>query len=271
MVMSVALAAPAMACINGDEFHPSHVRSLGAPVATAALPPPLTSEDLKALRPRNEIRLSSARPTIALEAPPVAPVFGEYIKGFEAKKTVEPNATFEKRLDYSVALIRVGRVADAIVELRAIEAAFPRRYQTAANLGTAYELDGKLELALEWIARGIERNPDSHGGTEWLHVAILQAKLKMKADPAWLSGHNVLEGFEDRSSAEIVRAIEYQLNERLVFVQPEDAVVCDLFYQAATRLEAGDPKLAGRREAYLRESLRFGGWRKAEVQRALGG
>lgn len=42
-----------------------------------------------------------------------------------------------------------------------------------------------------------------------------------------------------------------------------DAVVCDLFYQAALRVAGENAEV--RRAHYLRESLRFGEWRKAEI------
>ena len=60
---------------------------------------------------------------------------------------------------------------------------------------------------------------------------------------------------------------EPQLRERLQFVTPRDAAVCDLFFQAAVRV-AGE-HAAERRRHYLRESLRFGDWRKAQVELQL--
>jgi len=48
------------------------------------------------------------------------------------------------------------------------------------DLGTAYELAGKNEPALRWIREGLRRNPNSHKGTEWLHVKILEAKIEQE-------------------------------------------------------------------------------------------
>ncbi len=192
--------------------------------------------------------------------------FARLIRDFEARPS-SGASSFEDTTDYAVALIFVGRVAEAIKVLVALEAQRPGVYTTAANLGTAYELSGNLEAAVKWIGEGIARNPQSHDGTEWLHVAILRAKLKLRADQAWLAQHSVLDVAEAREPAEIVRAIEYQLNERLQFVRPSDAVVCDLFYQAAQRVAGADAK--ERKAQYLRESLRFGDWRKTAALAAL--
>lgn len=176
-------------------------------------------------------------------------------------------ASFEDATNYAVALVHLGRSNRAIEVLLALEEKKPGVYTTAANLGTAYELTGNLHAALKWIQAGIERNADSHEGTEWLHVAILKAKIHLRADLAWLAKHSVLDGADKRDAAEIVKAIEYQLHERLQFVKPEDAVVCDLFYQGALRVSGEEAEK--RRTHLLRESLRFGDWRKEEVERRL--
>lgn len=274
VVLSLLAAAPAVACVQGHEFHAPK------PLRTPIGPRPLEVLTLEPFKPVKLLESVSVPPPLPqLERPPVAATmpdlraaFSAYVTKFEQERAGGTAvATHERRIDYAVALIRLGRTAEAIAELEAIEAAQPGKYETAANLGTAYELAGKLEDAIVWIERGIERNPQSHEGTEWLHVAILKAKLKLRDDPAWLRQHSVLDGAGERTAEEIVRAIDYQLGERLVFVSPENAAVCDLFYQAAQRVPDGDAAARARREHYLRESLRFGDWRKAEVQRALNG
>jgi tetratricopeptide (TPR) repeat protein len=196
----------------------------------------------------------------ALNHPPEE--FARYVREFEARPS-KAWASFNDRTDYAVALIFLGQPQKAIEVLVALESDQPDVYTTAANLGTAYELSGDLENAMIWIGKGIERKPSSHDGTEWLHVAILQAKINLRNDPAWIEKHSVLEGSDARAAHEIVHAVEYQLGERLHFVQPTDPVVCDLFYQAALRV-TGD-SAASRRAHFAAESLRFGAWRKAEI------
>lgn len=280
LVAAATLTAPGRACLNGHEFHPERRKTEPPPPPSKKLiaDVPLLQPNAPVVLPPLELTLPgvltvttpkvAAPDTAALaqEGTALAP-FALYAAEFEKSRMSPVNRSYARRIDYTVALIRLGRAGDAIVELEAIEQAFPGQYATAANLGTAYELTGKLAEALTWITRGIERNPGSHEGTEWLHVAILKAKLKLQADPAWLAEHSVLDEAGTRSASDVVLAIEYQLNERLVFVQPEDAVVCDLFYQAARRLDATQPGMAERRAGYLQSSLRFGAWRKAEVER----
>lgn len=160
--------------------------------------------------------------------------------------------TFTEQNDYAVALIYSGRYLEALAVLHAIEVEKPGQYATASNLGTAYELNGNLDEALKWISEGIKRNPKSHAGTEWLHVAILEAKKQLKQDPRWLHKHSVLDGHEGRSQAEKERALEYQLNERLNFITENDPVMHDLFSQAA-KITANQAK----RDYYLSQLPRF--------------
>lgn len=177
---------------------------------------------------------------------------------FEARTGGTP-ASFEDRIDYSAALMFLGRAPEAVKVLVALEVEQPGKLMTAVNLGTAYELTGNLDAAVKWISIGIERDPKAFGGTEWLHVAILRAKINLQRDAAWLTKHSVLDVADRHDTGEILAAIDTQLNERLQFVKPSDPTVCDLFYQAAVRA-SGD-----RRTQYCRASELYGSLRKAEL------
>ncbi len=162
---------------------------------------------------------------------------------------------YRKRNDYAVALIHLGRTAEAIPILDEIEAKNPGIYVTAVNLGTAYELAGKDDLALKWIGEGLKRNPESHEGTEWLHARILEAKLALKKDPKWLETHSVFDGGEaltgtgvapsgprafvdpagkPRDAGDALSALRYQLGERMQFVKPPEPIVAELLFEMAS-------------------------------------
>ena len=161
------------------------------------------------------------------------------------EKPDEPLAAsvdYKQRSDQAATMVHEGKYAQAIEIFEAIEKEHPGEYVIAANLGTAYELSGNNEKALQWISEGIKRDPKSHFGTEWLHVKILEAKLALAKDPDWLKSHSVLglnfenearpktpwqfpEGQDLKSTQ---KALEYQLHERLEFVKPPDPIVADL-------------------------------------------
>lgn len=158
---------------------------------------------------------------------------------------------FSRRELEGVECLFDGRYERAVELFKQNEAEQPGRYSTAANLGTACELTGDLESALKWISEGIIRNPESHQGTEWLHVMILQTRIKLKQDPSYLDKNRVLDISEQVSGKTIIdldgqrfstkqvaNALLYQLSERMFFVKPPDPVVADLLF-AYARLEAG--------------------------------
>ena len=202
-------------------------------------------------------------------------------------------ATLHERNDYAAALMHTGDAAAALDVLLKIEKEKPGLYQTATNLGTAYELSGDNARALQWIREGIRRNPDSHDGTEWLHVLILETKLNLARDPRWLETHSILAmGFgsatvpnqpsrfprgNDGKPLDAQRtkeAIYTQMHERLQFVKPPEPIVGDILFDYANLLmrtdalenakaiyelaiKYGAPRspLAKRRILYIREML----------------
>src|SRR6185437_11772073 len=103
--------------------------------------------------------------------------------GAEMEAALRGSTNFNDRSDYSIALMYLGRSKEAVELLQALENERPGEYFIAANLGTAYELTGNNEEAARWIAEGIRRNPESHEGTEWLHLKILEAKIAQEKDP----------------------------------------------------------------------------------------
>lgn len=178
---------------------------------------------------------------------------------------------FTNRNDYAVALMYLGRPAQAIEVLEQLEREKPGQYFTAANLGTAYELAGRNEEALKWIKEGIRRNPDSHDGTEWLHVKILEAKIEAARNPDYFKQHSVLDldysqidrdakslsvGGESRAVEEVIQALEFQLQERLQFVRTKDAPVASLLFDYAA-IEAGTHTLESARKL-LEMAVEFG-------------
>jgi tetratricopeptide (TPR) repeat protein len=178
----------------------------------------------------------------------------------EGKKTEESlrgSTSFDGRNDYAVALMYLGRADEAVALLQKLETEKPGDYSVAANLGTAYELSGQNELARKWIHEGLRRNPDSHFGTEWLHLAILDAKIQQQANPKYFDQHSVLNvdyrtlktgalemqiGDEKHRLHDLTEALRYQLVERLKFVKGKDPAVASLLFDYAA-IEAGTATL----------------------------
>ncbi|MGE9295684.1 MAG: tetratricopeptide repeat protein [Puniceicoccales bacterium] len=161
------------------------------------------------------------------------------IRKYQAREqdSIDP---FQSREQIAVINLLEGDTGQAIEILKTNEEESPGKYSTAANLGTAYELHGDLDSAIEWISEGIRRNPDSHHGTEWLHLRILKTKQALQKDPSYLESNDVvqlpelktsetivLEG-ENLNAEDIQHSIVYQLNERLLFIKSDDPVIANL-------------------------------------------
>jgi tetratricopeptide (TPR) repeat protein len=161
----------------------------------------------------------------------------------------------ETQINAAVAMLHLGMIKQAITILEKFERTYPDNYYAAANLGTAYELNGENAKALEWIRKGIERNPDAHNGSEWLHVKILEAKLALEKDPKWLTTNSVI-GLHSLSDQQlsgnsvvignpgkpldlqgVEEAIIYQLHERLEFIRPPEGVVANLLFDLGRILD----------------------------------
>lgn len=165
------------------------------------------------------------------------------------RKEVEIGGDHKARNDLASALMHTGDPKTAIQILEEIERTNPGLYRTASNLGTAYELSGDPNKALEWIRKGIERNPESHAASEWLHVRILDKKTSGTKVSNWENDASLLglnfsnsskpmlpTTFPNGNSGEpltleqVEAGLKYQLHERLQFVKPPDEIVASLLF-----------------------------------------
>jgi len=158
--------------------------------------------------------------------------------------------TNEIKENDAVILMLQGKYESSIEMLLALNQKNPKKYSIASNLGTVYELNGENKKALQWIKEGTKRDKNSHYGTEWLHELILKTKIEQKNNPNLLQNQRVIalspkftlkstlkiEG-EEHTISDILKALRYQLRERLIFVKPKEPIVADLIFTYA-KIEA---------------------------------
>lgn len=97
---------------------------------------------------------------------------------------------------------------------------------------------GENEKALFWIKKSVEINQEAHWSSEWLHVRILEAKIKGEEfiTSDFLLGTNFGTGAKPISSLSadslnsLMRSISYQLNERVTFIKGENKIVAQLLF-----------------------------------------
>ena len=138
--------------------------------------------------------------------------------------------------DYAAQLIYLGEYQKAKKIYEEIEILKPNLYTTASNLGTIYELLGKSDSALLWIKRSIELNPESHFGSEWIHLKILEYQINgSKEDESSILGldfgtSNIPENPKNYDLRELLKHITHQLLERTRFVKPKNYTVGNIYF-----------------------------------------
>jgi tetratricopeptide (TPR) repeat protein len=196
----------------------------------------------------NEYRALLSGELVFTDADNAAPIgrFNVNNKTYLLEKLNEADSIYRltrKLEDYSdlgSMFIYTGQYLQAKQIFQDIEQKTPGLYQTAANLGTTYELLGQNDSALYWIKRAVEINPNSHRGSEWIHVKILEAKVKANGDEKKLWTHSILSlDFGDdkipvnKTNLDLqnLRVHLYdQLNERMSFIKPKDPIVAQLLF-----------------------------------------
>ncbi|MBN8572739.1 MAG: hypothetical protein J0M05_02405, partial [Candidatus Kapabacteria bacterium] len=83
-------------------------------------------------------------------------------------------------------------------------------------------------------------NPTSHHSSEWIHIKILQAKLKAKDNQKYLWEHSILSldfgedkipvNKTNRDLHNLQKQLYAQLNERMYFIKPKDPIVAQLLF-----------------------------------------
>ncbi|PCI97895.1 MAG: hypothetical protein COB15_06870 [Flavobacteriales bacterium] len=138
--------------------------------------------------------------------------------------------------DYAAALTYLGDYQKAKTIYEEIERLSPNLYTTASNLGTIYELIGKPDSALIWIKKSIELNPDSHKGSEWIHIKILEYKLSESLDiqtsilGLGFGNSKIPSNPNEYDLEELSSHIWHQLRERTTFVKPKNEIVGNLYF-----------------------------------------
>lgn len=131
--------------------------------------------------------------------------------------------------DYAVLLLKAGATKESIAILAQLSDHYPDEYHIASNLGTAYELNGDLEKAIQYIKKGIQLNPDAHEGSEWVHLKILETKIQLERDSSYLSKNTVLNLTEANKKDSLVKnQILIQVRERFPFSPGPNPIMASL-------------------------------------------
>jgi tetratricopeptide (TPR) repeat protein len=150
------------------------------------------------------------------------------------KQQLDKKQDYKLLSDYAVLLLKAGKTTEALDILIELSKHYPNEYKIASNLGTAYELNGDVEKAIQFIKRGMELSPGAHEGSEWVHISVLETKLKMALDTAYLSKNSVLNLTEEKKNNPLIRdQILIQVRERFPFSPGPNPIMVSLLIDLA--------------------------------------
>jgi tetratricopeptide (TPR) repeat protein len=158
----------------------------------------------------------------------------------KADSIYKATGKIEDYSDYGAMLIYNGQYLQAKSIFIDIERKSPGLYATASNIGTTYELLGQNDSALYWISKALKINPNSHEGSEWIHLKILESKIKANGAEKYFLNHSVLsldfgdsEKPENKNNIDLLKLrsqLYHQLNERMSFIKPQNQIVGQLLF-----------------------------------------
>ena len=128
-------------------------------------------------------------------------------------------ADYKTWSDIALNLMKLGQSDSALSILQPLALKHPNEYNVLANLGTCYELVGQLDSALKYISTGLKMNSESHRGSEWIHVKILEAKILEKRYPGWMSLNEIIktEDLVARVDTTKLRNSLYEVNSHFIY------------------------------------------------------
>jgi len=136
-----------------------------------------------------------------------------------ALEKLDGDSTFyQEWSNISVYYMKLGKVDTALKILQPLIKKHANEYKLIANIGTAYELSGKLDSALKYINLGYQINPKSHYGSEWIHIKILEAKIKHKQQPERLISNSILSAklLKEKMNKNGLRRLDEQIKTQIL-------------------------------------------------------
>jgi tetratricopeptide (TPR) repeat protein len=198
------------------------------------------------------------------EYKPRIPLVKRFTPAFDKGRTLRTLAKYDlsnisqldmaTQSDIATQYLKLGEFEKAVAIFEQLAKQHPNEYKVIANLGTTYELLGKNKLALQYIRKGLQLNPKSHNGSEWIHEKILEYKVAIDKNPSYGEQHQILnlnknynQRIKDKQNAKpnkemitsfvaqsIVYEVDAQLRTRIPFVPVSDKITYQLFKELAT-------------------------------------
>lgn len=130
--------------------------------------------------------------------------------------------SIEGLYDLGAAFVRLREYEQARLAFDEVESIAPDRYKTLSNQSVLFHQMGRLDKAIDFMARALEKRPDAHFSAGWLHHKMLvwQRDNAAEASPTadflgrtyGKHGRNNLEYYAKRSAKELGVPYDEQRN-----------------------------------------------------------
>jgi hypothetical protein len=124
----------------------------------------------------------------------------------------------------------------------------------------ALELNGRFPEALAMLRKGVKLNPKSHKNSEWIHIRILEDRIK-GGDHQQVLGLDFGDGElpvlpKDTNADMTLVQLHFQLAERISFIPKKDTQFASLLHDYADLLYLTNKQAASGR--YYRLAAEYG-------------
>ena len=124
------------------------------------------------------LRMLAVKPAAGVPPSALRKQYLDALAALEKKKTLSADEV----ADLGALYVRLGQPAKAIELLRPAQRKYPAHFRIAANLGTAWQLNGNLDQAAECLRIALKFCPPKYRGAEELHLKLIRGRQRQK-DP----------------------------------------------------------------------------------------
>ncbi len=178
-----------------------------------------------------------------------------------AKLEKKPNRTADETADLGALYVRLGETGKAIALLRPAQRTFPNHFQIAANLGTAWQLNGDLQQAVTCLEQSVRLAPGKFLQAEEYHLKLVRSRLKKTDGLDDLFGIRFVGDKGEYEPGRLAEAEKKKLPAKAVAVAQQLALWLPgdpkLLWQLAELANAyGDTRNAAAHDGRLRHAVR---------------
>jgi tetratricopeptide (TPR) repeat protein len=123
------------------------------------------------------LRNIAIKPT---EKRPAGPDRLRYEKALKELERIAKDRPFtaDELADQGAILVRLGETAGAVEILRGAQRRYPNHFRIAANLGTAYQMQGEYESAISALEEAVRLAPGKYQKVEEAHLRLVRLRHK---------------------------------------------------------------------------------------------